>query len=154
MLASRILVLLLLLHQFWHQNCNCCTNVGIKNISVGVIVVPMLTSRMLVLLLLLLHFWHQDCYCCNNAGIKNISVVVIYCTSVLHIKLYMSPPLIIVVVVDFVVIADVDFTSGILNSKAWRLTCFHVHCPWTSDELPDRDFVFVLYFRSLSLSLS
>ena len=33
MLASRILVLLLLLHQFWHQNCNCCTNVGIKNSS-------------------------------------------------------------------------------------------------------------------------
>ena len=36
MLASTILVLLLLLHQFWHQNCYCCTNVGIKNISVGV----------------------------------------------------------------------------------------------------------------------
>ena len=99
MLASRILVLLLLLHQFWHQNCNCCTNVGIKNISFGVIVVPLLTSRMLMLLLLftisgikivivatmlastilvlllLLHqFWHQNCYCCTNVGIKNISV--------------------------------------------------------------------------------
>ena len=43
------------------------------------------------------------------------------------------------------------FTSGGL-SKAWRLTCFHVHCPWTSDELSNQDFVFVLYFRSLSLS--